>query len=144
MGAVADATLKAGGHVVGVITEHLMEMEVGHLHLNKLHITKTMHERKTLMAELADGFVALPGGIGTLEELFEVYTWAQLGVHAKPCGILNTCGFYEPLLSMMQHLVDQHFLKEVHNRTLIAESEPEALLEKLQAYQPQFTKKWVN
>ncbi|MEM7790328.1 MAG: TIGR00730 family Rossman fold protein [Verrucomicrobiota bacterium] len=144
MGAVADAALEAGGQVFGVITEHLMEMEVGHLDLTELHVTKTMHERKIRMAELADGFVALPGGIGTLEELFEVYTWAQLGVHAKPCGILNTDGFYEPLLKMMQHLVDQRFLKEAHHKVLLVESTPDALLKNLQDYQPRFSKKWVH
>jgi len=110
MGIVADATLAAGGSVVGVIPRVLMEREVGHQRLQELHVVETMHERKHLMAQRAHAFVALPGGIGTLEELYEVWTWRQLGYHDKPLGLLNVNGYYDPLLSFMDHTVDQGFL----------------------------------
>ncbi|MGA7929157.1 MAG: TIGR00730 family Rossman fold protein, partial [Candidatus Sulfotelmatobacter sp.] len=117
MGILADAVLKAGGEGVGVIPEHLMVREVGHRGLTKLHVVHTMHERKALMADLSDAFVALPGGFGTLDEFCEVVTCTQLGLHAKPCGILNVLGFYSPLLRMFDHAVEERFLKP-ENRAL--------------------------
>jgi len=144
MGAIANASLQAGGEVVGVITEHLMQMEVGHLEVTKLHITKTMHQRKMLMAELSDGFVAMPGGIGTLEELFEVFTWAQLGVHHKPCALLNVDGFYDPLLAMIRHMVEQRFLKQAHSDYLLVETQASRLLQRLQQHQPAPVPKLTN
>jgi uncharacterized protein (TIGR00730 family) len=111
MGVLADAVLKAGGEAQGVIPEHLMAREIGHNGLTKLHIVHSMHERKALMADLSDAFIALPGGFGTLEEFCEIVTWAQLGLHAKPCGILNVLGYYSPLLAMLDHAVEERFLK---------------------------------
>ena len=105
MGVLADAVLKAGGEAVGVIPERLMAREVGHNGLTKLHVVRSMHERKALMADLSDAFIALPGGFGTFEEFCEMVTWAQLGLHAKPCGVLNVFGYYSPLLAMFDHAV---------------------------------------
>ncbi len=118
MGALADAALAAGGEVIGVIPRALIEREIGHTGLTELRIVESMHERKALMAELADGFVALPGGVGTLEELFEVWTWAQLGLHAKPCALLDTDGFYAPLVAFLDHQVDAGFVRAAHRAML--------------------------
>jgi uncharacterized protein (TIGR00730 family) len=131
MGAVADGVLAAGGHVIGVIPESLTRREVAHRNLPDLRVVASMHERKALMAELSDGFVALPGGIGTLEELFEVWTWAQLGLHAKPCALLNVKGFYDGLVSFMDHVVEQGFLSPVNRAALIVEVAPDRLLERM-------------
>ncbi len=131
MGAVADAVLHAGGHVTGVIPESLMERELGHQNVSELLVVKTMHERKALMAELAGGFIALPGGFGTLEELLEILTWAQLDMHHKPCGLLNTAGFYDPLLQMFQHARDEEFLSPRHYQLLHTDETCEGLLAKL-------------
>jgi uncharacterized protein (TIGR00730 family) len=131
MGEVADATLAAGGRVVGVIPESLKRAEVGHLGLHELHVVPTMHVRKQMMAERADVFVALPGGIGTLEELYEVWTWRQLGYHDQPIGLLNTAGYYDHLLRFMQHSVEQGFLSAPQNDALVVGSEPVALLQQL-------------
>ncbi|WP_425259760.1 TIGR00730 family Rossman fold protein [Rubrivivax sp. RP6-9] len=128
MGEVADAVLAAGGRVVGVIPETLMQREVGHKGLSELHVVPTMHLRKQMMAERAHAFVALPGGIGTLEELYEVWTWRQLGYHDSPIGLLNTGGFYDGLLQFMQHTVDQGFLSEAQHAALLVGSDPQALL----------------
>ena len=117
MGVIADAVLGAGGDVQGVMPEHLTAREIGHKGLTRLHVVRSMHERKTLMADLSDAFVALPGGFGTLEEFCEVVTWTQLGLHAKPCGILNVLGYYSPLLRMFDHAVEERFLKP-ENRAL--------------------------
>src|SRR5215831_14246232 len=111
MGALADSVLKAGGEAIGVIPEHLMAREIGHKGLTKLHVVHSMHERKALMADLSDAFVALPGGFGTLEEFCEVLTWSQLGLHVKPCGIVNVLDYYSPLLSMFDHAVQERLLK---------------------------------
>src|SRR5947208_7119123 len=116
MGAIADSVLEEGGEAIGVIPEHLMTREIGHKHLSKLHIVRSMHERKALMSDLSDAFIALPGGFGTLEEFCEVLTWAQLGLHAKACAILNVAEFYTPLLALFEHLVEQEFLTP-NNRT---------------------------
>jgi uncharacterized protein (TIGR00730 family) len=135
MGIVADAALAAGAKVTGVIPTALMDSEVGHTQLTELQVVKDMHERKALMAELADGFVALPGGIGTLEELFEVMTWLQLGYHRKPVGLLNTQGFYDDLLRMLNKQRDTGFLKPAHHALLITEADTAALLDRLMAFE---------
>ncbi len=144
MGAVADEVLRLGGEAVGVIPEALMRKELAHAGLTELHVTPSMHARKTLMAELADGFVALPGGIGTFEELFEVWTWGQLGFHRKPCGLLNVAGYYDGLIAFLDHAADEQFIREAHRSMLVVESEPAALLERFAAYAPPPLPKWVG
>ena len=134
MGIFADAVLAAGAKVTGVIPTALMDSEVGHTQLTELRVVKDMHERKALMAELADGFVALPGGIGTLEELFEVMTWLQLGYHRKPVGLLNTQGFYDDLLRMLNKQRDTGFLKPAHHALLITEADTAALLDRMMGF----------
>jgi uncharacterized protein (TIGR00730 family) len=138
MGVIADEVMRLGGTVTGVIPKALMEKEVGHLGLSQLHVVKDMHERKALMAELSDAFVAMPGGIGTLEELFEVMTWAQLGFHEKPIGLLNVNGFYSGLITFLQHVVNERFLRAEQASLLLHESEPAALLQLLQNYVPRY------
>lgn len=133
MGVVADAALEAGGRVVGVIPRSLMDREVGHLGLHELHVVDTMHQRKQLMAERADAFVALPGGIGTLEEFYEAWTWRQLGYHAKPIGLLNVAGYYDLLLQFMQRSLDEGFVGDGHMGFVAAAADPVALLETLHA-----------
>ncbi|MDB6077178.1 MAG: hypothetical protein JWO82_925, partial [Akkermansiaceae bacterium] len=118
MGTVADAALSAGGKVIGVMPGHLVEKEIAHPGLTELHAVGSMHERKMRMSELADGFVALPGGIGTFEEIFEAFTWTQLGLHAKPCGLLNVADFYTPLLAFLEHAVEQRFMRAEHYASL--------------------------
>lgn len=131
MGTVADAVLAAGGRVVGVIPDSLMKREVGHPGLHELHVVPTMHLRKQMMAERADAFVALPGGIGTLEELYEVWTWHQLGYHDQPIGLLNTEAYYDPLLAFMRRSVDEGFLAEAQHAVLQVDTEPLRLLQAL-------------
>jgi uncharacterized protein (TIGR00730 family) len=131
MGATADAALEAGGQVVGVIPERLMHREVGHRGLSELHVVQTMHERKRLMAELADAFIALPGGIGTLEELFEVWTWRHLGYHDQPIGLLNMGGFYDPLLAFMSHTREAGFIDDHQQAMLTVSADPLDLLDRL-------------
>jgi uncharacterized protein (TIGR00730 family) len=131
MGVVADAALEAGASVVGVIPESLMARELGHLGLTELHVVKTMHQRKTLMAERSDAFLALPGGIGTFEELFEVWTWRQLGYHAKPLGLLNTSGYYDALRRFLQHATVEGFMTPEQNGLLSVGVEPVSLLDRL-------------
>nr|WP_294168223.1 TIGR00730 family Rossman fold protein [uncultured Sphingomonas sp.] len=143
MGAVADAARRAGGEVIGVIPRSLVEREVAHTGLDDLRVVGSMHERKALMAELSDAFVALPGGIGTLEEIFEVWTWGQLGSHAKPCALLNTRGFYDRLLGFLDHVVDEAFLKPVHRGMLVASSDPEKLLDVIAEYRVPTETKWI-
>lgn len=144
MGAVADATIAAGGNVIGVIPRALVEREVAHAGLSDLRVVESMHERKALMAELADAFIALPGGIGTLEEIFEVWTWTQLGTHAKPCAVLNVHGFYDRLLGFLDHVVDEAFLKPVHRGILLASTNPEALLDLLADCRVPSETKWIT
>ena len=144
MGAIADAVLKAGGEAIGVIPEHLMTREIGHSRLTKLHIVRSMHERKALMADLSDAFIALPGGFGTLEEFFEVLTWSQLGLHAKPCGVVNVLGYYTPLLTMLDHAVEQRFLKPQNRALVLARNSPEELLQALQEWRPVHVEKWLD
>jgi hypothetical protein len=137
MGVIADEVLRLGGEATGVIPQALMDKEVGHQGLTRLHIVKDMHERKAMMAELADGFVAMPGGIGTLEELFEVFTWAQLGFHEKPIGLLNVNGFYDGLISFLNHVVAERFLRAEQASLLIHAPEPGTLVERLRNFKPQ-------
>ena len=144
MGMVADQVLAMGGQVIGVIPQALSHKEVAHQHLTELHITHTMHERKMLMAELADGFIALPGGIGTLEELFEIWTWAQLGFHNKPLGVLNVAGYYDALINFLDHIAEQQFLKPRHHEMLMVESHPEQLLKRFLSYQHPTIEPWLG
>ena len=144
MGAVADEVLRLGGEAVGVIPESLMRKELAHAALSELHVTPSMHARKTLMAELADGFVALPGGIGTFEEIFEVWTWAQLGFHCKPCGLLNVAGYYDGLVAFLDHAAGEQFVRAEHRQMLVVESTPEALLDRFASYTPPALPKWVG
>ena len=144
MGAIADAVLESGGEAIGVIPEHLMTREIGHKQLTKLHIVHSMHERKALMADLSDAFIALPGGFGTFEEFFEVLTWSQLGLHLKPCGIVNVLNYYSPLLAMLDHAVEERFLK-AQNRALVLSAEnPQALLQALEEWRPVHVEKWLD
>lgn len=143
MGIVADEVMRLGGQVTGVIPQALLDKEVGHKGLSQLHVVKNMHERKAMMAELSDAFIAMPGGIGTLEELFEVFTWSQLGFHEKPLGLLNIDGFYDGLMTFLEHTVSQGFLRPVHLDILFKEDDPAVLLQKFQGYQPVHLKKWL-
>jgi uncharacterized protein (TIGR00730 family) len=133
MGILADAVLEAGGEAVGVIPQNMIDKELAHTKLTKLHVVDTMHQRKAMMADLADGFAALPGGFGTADELFEILTWAQLRYHAKPVGLLNVNGFFDPLLAWLDRAVQDGFLKQKHRRLLIEAREPEELLDRLWA-----------
>jgi uncharacterized protein (TIGR00730 family) len=142
MGAVADAALAAGGRVIGVIPRHLVDRELAHPGLTDLHVTQSMHERKALMADLCDGFAALPGGFGTLEELAEVTTWAQLGLHTKPIGLLDVDGFFDLLLRFVDRMVAEHFVPETHRRLLVTGSTPSELVEGLSRWEPLTTVKW--
>ncbi|MBC3931371.1 LOG family protein [Undibacterium curvum] len=144
MGVIADEVMRLGGRVTGVIPQALMDKEVGHRGLTQLHVVANMHERKALMAELAQGFIAMPGGIGTLEELFEVMTWSQLGFHHKPVGLLNTQGFYDGLIQFLQHTTEQGFLRPAHQAILQASANPAQLLDLLAAYRPVDTRKWLQ
>lgn len=147
MGMLAEATLAAGGEVVGVIPQHLMDYEVGHDGLTELHVVGSMHERKALMADLADGFVALPGGMGTLEELAEILTWAQLGLHRKPVGALDVDGYWQPLLTFLDHARDEEFLRPSHRELLIARPTVDELLAALDTHAPadgDAADKWVD
>jgi hypothetical protein len=144
MGVLADAALAGGGEVIGVIPQALVDREIGHPRVDDLRVVGSRHERKALMAELADGFVALPGGIGTLEELVEVMTWSQLGIHAKPCGVLDAAGFYAGLRGFLDHMVAEGFLHERHRAGLLAGSEPGPLLDALAAWEPPNVHKWLD
>jgi uncharacterized protein (TIGR00730 family) len=141
MGSLADAALAAGGQVTGIIPRALAESEISHRGLSELHLVETMHERKARMAQLADGFIALPGGAGTLEEIFEQWTWAQLGVHGKPCGFLNVKGYFDPLLEMIRRMTAQGFTRPEYASMLALETEPERLLAQFAAYRPP-ARKW--
>ncbi|MBS1187633.1 MAG: putative lysine decarboxylase family protein [Burkholderiaceae bacterium] len=134
MGVVADEVMRLGGEATGVIPKALMEKEVGHMGLTRLHIVKDMHERKAMMMELSDGFIALPGGLGTLEELFEVLTWAQLGYHAKPVGVLNAQGFFDGLIGFVSHQVSQGFVQQAHADLMLVETEPAGLLQRFREF----------
>ena len=145
MGKLADAVLAHGGEITGVIPRALVAREIQHRQVEDMRVVDSMHERKALMAELADAFVALPGGIGTLEELVEVFTWSQLGLHRKPCGLLDVEGYYQRLADFLDHAVQERFLLERHRATLMVESDPGPLLERLRAYRPDAVEpKWID
>jgi uncharacterized protein (TIGR00730 family) len=135
MGQLAQAALNAGGHVIGVIPRALVEMEVAHTGLPELRVVESMHERKALMADLADAFIALPGGLGTIEEFFEVLCWSQLGLHVKPCGLLNVGGYYDRLTSFLDHSVEEQFVRATHRDLVLVEQDTDALLEAFERYQ---------
>lgn len=142
MGVVADAVLAAGGRAIGVIPKLLVDKEVGHTGLTELHVVPDMHHRKKMMADLSDAFVAMPGGAGTLEEFFEVYTWAQLGYHRKPVALYNIEGFYDPLIALLRHTVDEGFMQPTYFDTLCIDTAPVPLIEQLRHYQPPARDKW--
>lgn len=144
MGAAADAALAKGGEVIGVITEQLHGHNLSHTGLTRLEIVPTMHDRKALMANLSDGFVALPGGIGTFEELFEAWTWAQLGIHPKPVGLFNVAGFYDKLAEFLDQVVAERFLKDFHRSTLVIENNAAALLQALRDTPVTYAPKWLD
>ena len=144
MGAVADAALGAGGKVIGIIPESLVSRELGHKGLHELKVVGTMHQRKAMMSDLSDGFISLPGGIGTMEELFEVLSWAQLGIHRKPCGLLNAAGYYDRLLEFLDYAVSQGFVGPKQRELLLVEEDPEALLGRMESYQPPVHDRWMG
>jgi len=144
MGTIADAALAGGGSVTGVLPRKLMDLEIGHTGLTQLHVVETMHERKTMMADASDAFIALPGGLGTLEETFEVWTWSQLGVHAKPVGFLNVNGFFDRMLAFLDHAVDEGFIKPRHRDFICVSEDPETLLDALAATDTSYEPKWID
>ncbi|HVE56388.1 MAG TPA: TIGR00730 family Rossman fold protein [Pyrinomonadaceae bacterium] len=144
MGIIADEVMSAGGEVVGIIPESLDKKEVGHRAITELRVVGSMHERKALMAELADGFIAMPGGIGTFEEFFEILTWAQLGFHEKPCAVLNIAGYYDGLLALCDTAVGEGFLRPAHRQLILEDSNPEFLLEKMKNFKPFPLEKWID
>jgi uncharacterized protein (TIGR00730 family) len=144
MGALADGALSSGGEVIGIMPRHLVEREVAHVALTELHVVASMHERKSLLAELADGFLAMPGGLGTLEELFEIWTWGQLGLHRKPYGILEVSGFFAPLLAFLDHAVTEGFIRREYRDLLVVDSNPRILIERMEAMQPAALPRWLD
>lgn len=145
MGILADSVLESGGAVIGVIPQALVDKELAQAGLTELHIVTTMHQRKALMADLADGFAALPGAFGTADELFEILTWAQLGLHAKPIGLLNVAGYFDPLRAWLDHAAGEGFLRPAHRRLLLEADDPERLLDLLEQYRPAAeTPKWIE
>jgi uncharacterized protein (TIGR00730 family) len=144
MGVLADAVIAAGGKAAGVIPEALAAKEVAHQGLTDLRLVNSMHERKALMAELSDAFVALPGGFGTLDEFFEILTWAQLGLHAKPCGVLNVAGYFDPLLAFVEHAVTERFVKVQHRDMILTATSPGELLDRMYAYHGPRVHKWID
>lgn len=144
MGGVADAVLAGGGKVIGVIPQALVDKELAHRGVTELRVVRSMHERKALMAELADAFIALPGGFGTLDEFCEILTWAQLGFHRKPCGLLNVTGFFDPFLSQIKHAVENRFIREEHGALIHVETTSELLLRRLFTAHPPAIHKWID
>ncbi len=144
MGILADAVLGNGGRVIGVIPRSLVEREVAHFGLSELRVVDSMHERKQLMHELADAFVALPGGLGTFEELFETLTWSQLGLHAKPCGILDVEGYFRPLIELLEHAVASELLAPEHRDALLVDTDAARLLARLRTHRPPSVEKWLG
>jgi uncharacterized protein (TIGR00730 family) len=144
MGILADTAMEAGGEVIGIMPQALIDREIGHRGLKDLRVVGSMHERKALMAELADAFIALPGGIGTLEELIEVYTWSQLGLHRKPIGVLNVNGYYDSLAAFLDDAVQERFLPAQHREVLIFEPDPETLLARMAGAEPPTAEKWLS
>ena len=144
MGTIADAVLERGGEVIGIIPEDLVKKEVAHKGLADLRIVGSMHERKALMERLSDGFIAMPGGFGTLDEFCEILTWTQLGLHQKPCGILNVGGYYDFFLKFVDHSVTEGFIRAEHRKLLLESEEPEALLDRFAKYKPVILDKWLK
>ncbi len=146
MGALADSVVDSRGHAIGVIVESMNTPELAHTRLNRLEVTATIHQRKSRMYELADGYIALPGGYGTLDELFETLTWAQIGEHSKPVGLLNVDGYYDLLLAMLDRALEEKFLFPEHRRALLCHSQPDALLDAMMAYRPplEAVKRWMR
>jgi uncharacterized protein (TIGR00730 family) len=144
MGAIADSVMQHGGKAIGVIPDFLADKELAHTGITELHIVKSMHERKLLMAELAEGFVAMPGGYGTMEELFEVLTWGQLGLHRKPIGVLNVEGYYDHLLRALDHMADEGLLRRENRQQLLSNPNPHGMLDEMLAYQPLDLEKWLT
>ena len=144
MHALADTVLELGGKVTGVMPRHLADKNLVHQHLTEMHIVGSMHERKALMAELSDGFVAFPGGFGTLDELFEILSWNQLGIIQKPCALLNIDGYYNHLLDFLNHCVNENFIRPEHHHNLIVETDENLLLEKMLAFVPLRVNKWID
>jgi uncharacterized protein (TIGR00730 family) len=144
MGVIADGVLAGGGQVIGVIPEALMAKELGHKGVQDLRVVKTMHERKAMMAELADGFIAMPGGIGTFEEFFEIVTWAQLGFHSKPCALLNVNGFYDPLLHLLDHAIAENFVKPTQRELVLVEADFSKLLDRMAHHHVPHEPKWID
>ena len=145
MGRLADTVVSEGGEAIGVIPQALVDREIAHLGLTDLHVVDTMHERKQRMADLSDAFVALPGGLGTLDELFEIYTWGQLGMHRKPIGLMNVEGYFDGLVGFLEHAVAERFVRGDHRDMLIVEDEPAPMLERLQSFDPaSLTPKWID
>jgi uncharacterized protein (TIGR00730 family) len=144
MGKLADAVVKEGGKVIGVIPKGLFVKEVAHKGISELREVDTMHERKAMMAELSDGFIALPGGLGTIEEFFEIWTWAQLGMHQKPCGLLNTGQYYDNLIAFIDHAVSEQFVKEEYRSMVFVEQQPDILLQKFESYEPPEIARWID
>jgi len=141
---IADSVLKNGGEVIGVMPGHIVDKEIAHRQITKLHIVKTMHERKALMADLSDAFIALPGGFGTFDELFEVLTWNQLEIISKPVGLLNIDGYFDHLLAFIDHAVAEKFVRQEHKNNLIVEEDEMRLLERLEVFEPQKAEKWID
>jgi uncharacterized protein (TIGR00730 family) len=144
MGAIADSVLQKNGRVTGVIPQALLDRELGHQGIQDLRVVGSMHQRKALMADLSDGFIALPGGLGTLEEFCEVLTWSQLGLQEKPCGLLNVENYYQPLLSLLDHAVEEGFVMPENRKLVLAHDEPEDLLESLLAFRPSARRPWID
>lgn len=144
MGIIADTVMAAGGEVIGVIPEFLAQKEIANNAITELHTVASMHERKALMSELSDGFIALPGGIGTFEELFEIMTWRQLGVQVKPCAVLNTCNYFDQMLAMLDHAVEEKFLKQVHRDMLLVGTDIAELLQRMSGQRQEYEDKWVD
>jgi uncharacterized protein (TIGR00730 family) len=144
MGVIADAVIDNGGEVIGVIPQALADREIANTRITELHVVDSMHTRKAMMAELADGFVAMPGGVGTFEEFFEVVTWTQLGVHRKPCGLLNVNGFYTPLAAFIDQAVSEGFIKPVHRAAIVVDDNPERLLDTLSTIVLPDVPKWIR
>lgn len=144
MGAVADSVLEEGGYVIGVMPSFLDDREIVHKNLTELIIVDSMHDRKAKMADLADGFLALPGGPGTLEEFFEIFTWAQLGLHNKPCGLLNINHYYDPLITLLNHMSDEQFLQEKYRTMALVDSDPKGILDKFNTYEPPTVKTYIT
>jgi len=144
MGAVADAALATGGTVIGVMPEVLFDKEIGHTGLTQMHVVRNLHERKAMMADLSDAFVALPGGYGTLEEICEVITWSQLSLHRKPCGFVNVAGYWDPMIRMFDHAVREEFLKAANRNIVLVDDDIEGLLTKMTAWRPNDEAKWIE